>query len=106
MNPFYLCTIGKCNCLASKKIEKAVITSPPDGMPILSQFGAEFPRMDRFGVLKTKDKKARKEIKELKEEIREVKIFLAVIKTLLINNHLVSELGFNEAIKFVKKRLK
>ncbi len=63
----------------SKKIEKEVITSPPDGMPILSQFGAEFPRMDRFGVLKTKDKKARKEIKELRAEVERL---AKILKTL------------------------
>lgn len=70
----------------SKEIEKAVITSPPDGMPILSQFGAELPRMDRFGVLKTKDKKARKEIKELRAEVESL---TRILRTLGRLNYLV-----------------
>ena len=106
MNPFYLCTIGKCNCLASKKIEKAVITSPPDGMPILSQFGAEFPRMDRFGVLKTKDKKARKEIKELRAEVKDLKKAFKILgKIAMVNKSFASTVDVHKLSRFVNNGL-
>jgi len=55
-------------------------------------------------TISIKDKKARKQIKELKEEIKEMATMLAVVKTILINNHLVSELGFDAACEFVKKK--
>lgn len=71
----------------SPEIEKTVITSPPDGIPISSQFGTELPSMDRFGYLKTKDKKARKEIKELRAEVESL---TRILRTLGRLNYLVA----------------
>ena len=85
----------------SRKMQEAVITSPPDGMPKL--VNDQLYATDEIGYLKVKDKKARKEIKELKEKVEDLTAAVAVIIALLINNNLTSYLYFEKAVERVKK---
>lgn len=103
MNPFYLCTTGECNCLASKKIEKEVITSPPDGKPIpfTTDFDQNVYACDENGYLKTKDRKARKEIKELRAEVERLNRMLSTLGKMVLNDKLVTTVEKYELFEYI-----
>ena len=59
------------------------------------------PQMSKNGVLKTKDKKARKEIKELRAEVAKLNRMLSALGKMVLNDKLVTTVEKYELFKYI-----